>query len=161
MPAAPAISRPDWTDVLTDLVGLRLAVYDELLRGGVLGRGQMAARIGTAEAKREGALEAALAWLAHHRLVTSEGGGRWAHRGMREASRIYAERGPDAEHPLPSGGSLAAEERRGDRRECGAHVGARAEAAGGHTFSQDHQPPTPPAPKPAVHFSGLLDFGDY
>lgn len=161
MSTAPTVATaPDWTDVLTDLTGVRLAVYDELLRGGSLSVAQLAARIATRAAKQEGAIEQALRWLAAHRLATREASGPWAHRGMQTAARLYAERGVDAAYKFTPGGSLAAEERGGDRRSQGAHVGAHAEVAGGATLTEPRAVHAA-TPRPAVHAPQFFDFGDY
>lgn len=162
---APTTATPEiWVDVLTDLVGVRLAVYDELLRSGDLTATQIAARIGApttetrlrSAALAPGAIDNALAWLGAHRLAVREASGRWRHVGMQTAQRTFTERGLDRAHNFTLGGSLAAQERSGDRRESGACVSARAEAAEGVTLSRP-----PPVPRPTVFVSGLLDLGEY
>ena len=164
---APTACTPQiWVDVLTDFVGVRLAVYDELLRGGSLGVDQLAGRLGDPRlapglrraAMQPGAIDNALGWLGAHRLAIREASGRWRHIGTETARQAYTAGGPDASHTFTLGGSLAAIERRGDRRESGALVGARAEAAEGVSFST---PRPPPVPRPTVFVSGLLDLGDY
>lgn len=164
--APSAVTTPAiWVDVLAGFAGLNLAVYDELLRGGALGMEQLAGRLGDPRiapglrrvAMQAGAIENALGWLGAHRLAVRESSGRWRHVGTETARQAFTGRGPDASYTFTLGGSLAATERSGDRRESGAVcLGARVEAAEGVTLSRP-----PPPPRPAVHSSGLLDLGEY
>lgn len=174
----PPSASPDWVDVLTDLRGLKLAVYDELLRHGECTPTQLAALLGSPEApatlrreaQAEGGVERALAWLGHHRLamrnnLTLAAGERWRPRTAGQARALFSESGPDAAYPLlaPAPAS-AAQEGRGDRRSQGQVT--RAEGAGASPLSTPSAPsarvtrrPAPPAAP--VHAPQFFDFGDY
>jgi len=138
---AAATTPAIWVDVLADFTGVRLAVYDELLRRGALDVDAIAAHLGDPKnapglrraALEDGAIQDALRWLVTHRLVVREADGRWRHVGMETARQAFMGRGPDAAYTFTLGGSLAAKERSGDRRESGAvtGLGARVEAAEG------------------------------
>ena len=158
-PAAP--TAPDWTDVLTALTGLRLAVYDELHRGGSLGVNQLAGRLGDpansvtlrTAALRPEAIRQTLEWLAHHRLAEREESGRWRPRAILSAKERYERTGPDTTYA--PGDGLPAQEGRGDRRSQG--ESAHAEVAGSVTLS----PPKTAHPSRPIHAPQFFDFGDY
>jgi hypothetical protein len=160
-PAIPATPEA-WVDVLSGLTGLRLHALEELLAAGEASGDEIAGRV-VAWARQNGSeslraragsareIESALHWLGHHRLAQQGGSGRWRGRTPAVAMPIYLERGPDRAHNFTLGGSLAAQERSGDRRNQGAQVGAHAKAAEGAHLHK-------PAP---VHAPQFFDFGDY
>lgn len=82
-----------WAAVMAGLTGVRLAIYDELLAGGSIGAGALAAM---AKAPR-GTLEDALAWLAVHHFVRAEGG-TWRGVALKIATESFLQSGP-AERP--------------------------------------------------------------
>ena len=173
-PETPTAATPDaWVDVLAGLTGLHLVVLDELLNHGeattdeiIAGAAMSTSAKMREAARREGAVENALHWLAHHRLAQRGGSGRWRGRTIPQAMPIFLERGPDRAHTFTLGGSLGAQEGRADRRSQG-HETAPAEAAKGDTFTADPADPAKPAPKAepapirAVHAPTFFDFGDY
>ena len=158
---------PGWVDVLTDLRGLRLAIYDELLRTGERSATQLAALMASPEAPQptrreaqaEGGVERALLWLGHHRLAVRGASGRWTPRGLAAACHLFITSGPDAAYPLLAPATAeTAQKGRGDRRSQGQV--AHAEVAGAGTLSRSATPHTSP-PRPAIHAPQFFDFGDY
>jgi hypothetical protein len=156
---------PDWVDVLTDLRGLRLAIYDELIRLAERSEMQLTASLSCpeepqptrTEARAEGAVARALAWLGHHRLAVRGASGRWTPRGLAAACHLFITSGPDAAYPLLAPATAeAAQKGRGDRRSQGQV--AHAEVAGAGTPPKTH---APAAPRPAIHAPQFFDFGDY
>lgn len=91
---APAAD-PEWTDVMTGLTGLRLAIFDELLRHGAMDASTIEAIKGptdtTATAKAK--LEEAVAWLESHRLLVAHEG-RWRAIQIPLARMTYEQNGP-------------------------------------------------------------------
>lgn len=158
---------PDWVDVLTDLRGLKLAIYDELIRLAERSELQLITSLSCpeepqptrTEAKTEGAVARALAWLGHHRLAVRGVSGRWTPRGLAAACRLFINSGPDAAYPLLAPATAeTAQKGRGDRRSQGQV--AHAEVAGAGTLSRSARPHTSP-PRPAIHVPQFFDFGDY
>lgn len=64
---------------MMQLAGLRLAIFDELMRGGAVGVDKMAEAMTQSRETLTGAVE----WLAYHRLIVAEGG-QWraVHPGL-------------------------------------------------------------------------------
>src|SRR5690606_30944282 len=93
-----------WPEVMTGLVGVRLAVYDELLTRGMLGVNTLAALVRTkAHATGSGQggpdeLMVAIAWLVQHRLVRADAG-QWRAIAPQQARARYEAEGP-ARHNL-------------------------------------------------------------
>lgn len=172
-PALTTAATPEaWVDVLAGLTELRLHTLDELLAAGEATQEEIAARVvdwtrrhGTpkirAAAGEPGAIERALRWLGHHRLAQQGGSGRWRARQIAVAMPLYLERGPDLAHNFTLGGSLAAQEGRGDRRDQASDVARPAEAAEGATFSPKPAPQAPAAERRPIHAPQFFDFGDY
>jgi hypothetical protein len=156
-----------WVDVLAGLTGLRLHALEELLVAGEATGEELAGRVVDwarrhggpklrAAAGAPGAVEQALQWLGHHRLAQQGGSGRWRGRHPSQAMMLFLTRGPDRAHTFTLGGSLAAQEGRGDRRSQAQE--RHAEAAKGDTPA----PPRPPEPpRRPVHAAQFFDFGDY
>lgn len=78
---------PDWTDCLTGLTGLRLAIYDTLLTTGALRVPQVAAHLKPGQ-RILPQIEEALQWLAAHRFVGTKDSCWQAHTPTR-AREIY------------------------------------------------------------------------
>lgn len=61
-----------WDDVMRELTGLRLVIFDELLNEGAIDYATLARRIGPTSGLEQ--LTAAVDWLARHRLLVAEAG---------------------------------------------------------------------------------------
>lgn len=83
---------------MAGLTGARLAIYDELLRKGVMDY----ARIARVVTNGRSGLEAAFAWLARHYFLR-ETGGCWAANPPAMARYAYEQQGPDSSFPEPVG----------------------------------------------------------
>lgn len=84
---------PEWTDVMTGLTGLRLAIFDELLRHGALEAGTLKATKGPTDTTAKARLEEAVAWLESHRLLVAHEG-RWRAIQIPLARMTYEQNGP-------------------------------------------------------------------
>ena len=137
--------RPDFTDVMAGLVGVRLAVYDELLEHGELGPTTLGALVRTNGGPE--ALLAAVSWLIQHRLAKADGG-RWRAIPIARARQIFDEFGPAAPEPTLEPGRSGGPER--EVRQVARFAPASDPAAA-----------RPDAEQPRVHASAFLNLGDY
>ena len=107
--AAPA---PTWDDVMTGLTGLRLAIYDELLRDGALDTATLARATadtaGTAEALER--ITTAVGWLQERRLLVPRAG-TWSAVILSLAKMNYETNGPATAAPSAAPGAPAPAER--------------------------------------------------
>ena len=142
---------PDWTDVMTGLVGVRLAAYDELLVRGTLGAETLAALVRNEGGPDE--LLAAVAWLIEHRMVIAQDG-VWRAVGIARARQVWEEFGPApatgpglaTEFEPGRGGAPSREDRGRFAMREGDNTAVRSDI-----LKQVR----------AVHACGLLDLGDY
>lgn len=83
---------PDWTDCLTGLTGLRLAIYDTLLTTGALYVPQVAAHLNPNQRALE-QIEVALKWLAENRFVGTKDY-CWHAHSPAQAREVFEAYGP-------------------------------------------------------------------
>lgn len=74
-----------WEDVMAGLRGRRLAIYDDILRYGAHQVDWEWVSVNHAED---------VEWLANHRFITRDELDTWRARPVKEARRIYEEKGP-------------------------------------------------------------------
>lgn len=125
---------PTWTQTLTGLTGLRLAIYDDLLRFGRLQYDTLTRDVPSGNpAVALTSLQTAYAWLERYRLVKrGEAEGDWRPVPIAQAAEIYQVHGPIT--PCTGAApSLPAQEGRGDRRSQGGS--AHADRGAGATSS--------------------------
>jgi hypothetical protein len=149
---------PDWTDCLTGLTGLRLAIYDTLLTTGALYVPQVAAHLNPSQRALD-QIEGALKWLAEHRFVGTKDSCWHAHTPAqaREVFEAYgaAVIGQPSTYATPARSTGAKDA--GDRRNQGA-LTAHASGGGVSSFSPSN-PAQPATPERKVHHqSSLLAF---
>lgn len=92
---APRAAAPEWSEVMAGLTGLRLAIFDELLRHGAVELASLGKIIGdrATPAEAHARLEGAVAWLESHRLLVGhEGQWRAIHPAL--ARQTYEQNGP-------------------------------------------------------------------
>ena len=156
--ATATTCKPDWTDCLAGLTGLRLAIYDTLLTTGALHVPQVAAHLNPAQRVLT-QIEEALRWLAENRFVGTKDSCWQAHSPAqaREVCETYGPAiiGQPKTYATPTSSTGAKDA--GDRRNQGAHT-AHA-SGGGVSFSPKPTPAQPTTPERKVHHqSGLLAF---
>jgi hypothetical protein len=150
---------PDWTDCLTGLTGLRLAIYDTLLTTGALYVPQVAAHLNPSQRVLD-QIEGALKWLAEHRFVGTKDNCWHAHTPAR-AREVFESYGPavigqPSTYATPARSTGAKDA--GDRRNQGAQT-AHASGGGVSFSSFTNKPERPEAPERKVHHqSSLLAF---
>jgi len=74
-PALPRQPRPEWAEVMAALMGLRLAIWDELMRGGASDLAALRARLAGDGARAEALgpeFDQAVQWLAERRLLARQ-----------------------------------------------------------------------------------------
>lgn len=129
---------PTWHTILTGLTGLRLAVYDDLLRDGRLQYDTLTREIPAGDpAAALASLQATFAWLERYRLLRrGQAEGDWRAVPIAQAAQLYEAHGPIEPNYTVAAG-LPAQEGRGDRRSQG--QGAHAERGDG-VFPPARQP---------------------
>lgn len=92
--SARAAAQP-WDDIITGLTGLRLALYDELLRHGAMPENVLARYLNSQHSPPESyaLLAAAVGWLAERRLLVAHEG-EWRAVGLGLARMNYESNGP-------------------------------------------------------------------
>lgn len=146
---------PDWTDCLTGLTGLRLAIYDTLLTTGALYVPQVAAHLNSKQRVLD-QIEGALKWLAEHRFVGTKDNCWHAHTPAqaREVFEAYgaAVIGQPKTYATPASSTGAKDA--GDRRSQD-----KPSTLGGGGVSLTNKPERSEIPERKVHHqSSLLAF---
>jgi hypothetical protein len=157
--SAATTRTPDWTDCLTGLTGLRLAIYDTLLTTGALYVPQVAAHLNPSQRVLD-QIEGALKWLAEHRFVGTKENCWHAHTPAqaREVFEAYgaAVIGQPSTYATPARSTGAKDA--GDRR-TQAGIIAKQDGGGVSFSSFTNKPERSETPERKVHHqSSLLAF---
>ena len=96
--SAPILTETTWHGLMAGLVGLRLAIYDELLTEGALDAAECARRLagdGARGAALTQELPQAVAWLVRHRLLVAHEG-QWRAVLLGLANMNFESNGPES-----------------------------------------------------------------